>query len=198
MGDQAKGTPKETTEGGVRFGRTTVVAVAGDLLDQPVEGVVLAANRRGVLSAGAHRAFGGPEVEREAMAAAPFELGTAVVTGAAALGERGVRAVVHAVVHPALGEPASLDHIRRATAAALAAADRHKLRSLALPLLGVDSGSAAGAGPAAAAVVDELVGCLRRGVARPERVVVVGRFPDHAALAARAIDRARERLWPAP
>ena len=194
MGEQTKGDPKQSA--GVRFGRTTVVAVTGDPLEQPVEGVVLAANRRGVLGARANRAFGGPEVEREAMAGAPLELGTVVVTGSAALAHRGVRAVVHAVVHPALGAPASVDDVRRATAGALAAADRHKLRSLALPLLGADLREATDPGPVADAVVDELVGCLRRGVARPERVVVVARYPDHAVRATRAIDRARERLWP--
>lgn len=185
-------------DGGIRFGRTTIVAVAGDTLEQVADGIVVAANRRGVLGAAAHRAFGGPAVEREAMANAPLELGTAVVTGAAGLGPRGVRAVVHAVVHPALGEPARPEDVRRATAATLAAADRHKLRSLALPLLGVDAGDASDSSAAAAVLVDELVGCLRRGVARPERVVVVARYPEHAAAVSEAIGRARERLWPSP
>ncbi len=178
---------------GVRFGRTVVVTVAGDLLDQRVEAVVLAANRRGVLGPTTLRALGGPEIEREAMAAAPLELGAVVVTGAAGLEPRGIRAVVHAVVHPALGQPARIDDVRRATAAALAAADRHKLRSIAFPLLGGDDG--VDPAPLVAAIVDEAVGGLRRGVARLDRIVLVARFADHAALFAAAVDRARERSW---
>ena len=178
---------------GIRFGRTTVVAVTGELLEQQVEGVVLAANRRGVLGASAVRTLGGAEVERQAMARAPLELGTAVVTDAPGLEPRGIRAVVHAVVHPALGQPARLEDVRRATAAALEAAQRHKIRSLAFPLLGGHDGC--DPTPIVTAIVDEIVGCLRRGVARLDRIVLVARFSDHTALVTAAVDQARQRSW---
>lgn len=181
---------------GVRFGRTVVDALVGDPLDQGVECVVVAANRRGVLGTSARRAFGDGSVERSTMAAAPLDLGSVVATDPAALGARGVRVVLHAVVHPLLGEPARPEDVRRATTALLAAADRHKVHSLAMPLLGVDGHDAADPGPAVTAMIDELIGCLRRGVAHPERILVLARYPDHVDLLARAIDRARARLWP--
>ena len=185
---------------GIRFGRTVVAAVVGDLLSQETDGVVVAANRRGALAApavGVLRAAGGLEIEREAMARAPLELGSAIVTGAEGLQGCGVRAVVHAVVQPALGEAARLHDVRRATLAALLAADEHRLRSLAVPLLGVEAGLGRAADPAAVAatMVDELVGAIRRAAVRIERVVIVCRFPDHAEAATGAVLRARDRAW---
>ena len=184
---------------GIRFGRTAISAVTGDLLDQGVEAIVVAANCRGVMGAvptGGLRSLGGSEIEREAMARAPLELGSAVVTGASGLEPRGVRAVVHAVVHRALGEPARLEDIRRAVGAALVAADGRRLRSLAIPLLGVEAAAAQG-DPRRfiAAVVDEVVACLRRASLRIDRVVIVCRFADHCDLVADAVARARERSW---
>src|SRR4051794_12656643 len=96
---------------GVRFGRTLLIAGAGEVIDQPAQAVVYAANQRGVMGAGpagSIRSTGGPEVEREAMARAPLELGTAIMTGSGHLAERGISAVLHAVVIPSLGESARL------------------------------------------------------------------------------------------
>src|SRR5688572_2232284 len=72
-----------TTGSSVRFGRTLVVAVLGDPLDQAVEAVVVTANRRGVMGtgiAGAVRLAGGARIEREAMERAPLPLGSAIAT----------------------------------------------------------------------------------------------------------------------
>lgn len=191
--------------GSVRFGRTVIAVVGGDLLGQGVEAVVVAANRRGVMGAVSTlglpglRSFGGSPIEREAMRRAPLDLGSAVVTGAPGLESLGIRAVVHAVVHPALGQPARVEDVRRAVARVLVAADAHRVRSLALPLLGVETGDAAAdPGPFVHGVVDELVGCLRRGVVRLDRVTLVCRFDDHRELAAASLGRARERAWTAP
>lgn len=187
---------------GIRFGRTAIAVVRGDLLDQGVEAIVVAANRRGVMGAVSAaglpglRSFGGSEIEREAMERAPLDLGSAVVTGATGLEPLGIRAVVHAVVHPALGQPARIDDVRRAVGGVLVAAATHRVRSLAMPLLGVETGGAgAEPGPFVRGVVDELVGCLRRGVVRLDRVVLVCRFDDHRQVAAAAVGRARERAW---
>ena len=183
----------------VRFGRTAITAVTGDLLDQGVEAIVVAANCRGVMGAvpaGGLRSLGGSEIEREAMAQAPLELGSAIFTRADGLEPRGVRAVVHAVVHRRLSEPARLEDVRRAVGAALIAADGHRVRTLAVPLLGVEATAIRG-DPRRfiAAVVDETVACLRRASLRIDRVVIVCRFADHCDLVADAVARARERSW---
>ncbi len=189
-----------------RFGRTVVQVTTGDILGQDAEAIVVAANRRGVLGPLATpgltglRSLGGSAIEREAMASAPLDLGTAVVTGASGLEERGIRAVVHAVVHPALGERGRIEHVRRAVPAAMIAASRHKLRSLAMPLLGVESLAArADVEAMTTALVEEMVGSLRRSIVRLDRVVIVCRFDEQVAVVEQALTRARERVWiPAP
>jgi O-acetyl-ADP-ribose deacetylase (regulator of RNase III) len=184
-----------------RFGRTVVAVAVGDLLGQNAEAIVVAANRRGVLgplaTAGLSglRSLGGSEIEREAMALAPLELGTAVVTAAPGLEERGVHHVVHAVVHPALGERARIEDVRRAVPATLMAASRNRLRTLAMPLLGVESLSIQADVDAVAAVVEELVGVLRRSVLRLDRVTIVCRFDEQADSVVTALARARQRVW---
>lgn len=185
---------------GVRFGRTVIGCAVGDAFGQDTEAVVLAATRRGLLgtavSAGL-RSRGAGEIERLAMAAAPLALGTALVTGAPGLDSLGVRAIVHASVHSDLGEAARIEDIRRAVAAVFAAAESAHWRSVALPLLGLD-GAVVVPSPAERlvdAIVDELVGCLRRGSSRPDRVVLVARSPEHATIADRVLARARRRLW---
>ena len=185
-----------------RFGRTIVSVAVGDLLGQEAEVIVVAANRRGVLGPLATpglsglRSLGGSEIEREAMSLAPLELGTAVMTGASGLEERGIRAVVHAVIHPALGERARIEDVRRAVPAALTAASQSRLRTVAMPLLGVESLAAkADVDAMVAAVVDELVGSLRRAIPRLDRLTIVCRFDEHADTVEAALAKARERVW---
>jgi O-acetyl-ADP-ribose deacetylase (regulator of RNase III) len=156
--------------------------------------IVVAANRRGVLGPLATpglsglRSLGGSEIEREAMSLAPLDLGTAVVTGASGLEERGIRAVVHAVVHPALGERARIEDVRRAVPAALTAVSKSPL--------GVESLAAkADVDAMVAAVVDELVGSLRRSIRRLDRLTIVCRFVEHAETVEAALAKARERVW---
>jgi O-acetyl-ADP-ribose deacetylase len=187
---------------GFRFGRTIVSVAVGDLLGQEAELIVVAANRRGVLGPLATpglsglRSLGGSDIEREAMSLAPLELGTAVMTGASGLEERGIRAVVHAVIHPALGERARIEDVRRAVPAALTQASQSRLRTLAMPLLGVESLAAkADVDAMVAAVVDELVGSLRRTMPRVDRVTIVCRFAEHADAVEAALAKARERVW---
>ncbi len=186
----------------MRFGRTWVLAVVGDLLEQPVEAIVYPANRRGVMGAlpgpgfVGFRSLGGSEIEREAMAHAPLDLGTALVTSAPGLEERGISAVIHAVVHRALGEAPRAEDVRRAIAAIVAAIDRDRLHSVAIPLLGVEGAAVRDEPePVITAIVDELIGCLRRMPARLDLIVIACRFQDHAALVRTALARARERLW---
>ena len=185
-----------------RFGRTVVSAAIGDILGQNAEAIVLAANQRGFLGPLATpglsglRSLGGSEIEREAMARAPLDLGTSVVTGASGLEVLGIRAVLHAVVHPALGERARLEHVRRVAPGLLQAASQHGLRSIAMPLLGVESLAAKSDVEAmVATLVDELVGSLRRSIPRVDRVTLVCRFDEHVDIVEAALVRARERIW---
>lgn len=186
----------------IRFGRTAVFAVVGDVLSQGADAVVIPANRRGVMGAISTpglvglRSLGGSEIEREAMARAPLELGTAIVTGAAGLESRGVEHVIHAAVHRALGESARIEDVRRGVAAALVAADRARVRTLALPPLGVDSGPGrTNPGPYFDVLVEEIVAALRRSTLRLDAVIVACRFPDHAQAIREAFSRSRDRTW---
>jgi O-acetyl-ADP-ribose deacetylase (regulator of RNase III) len=185
-----------------RFGRTVVVVAVGDVLSQETEGVIIAANQRGVLGPlptsglSGLRSLGGSAIERAAMARAPLELGTALVTPATGLEERGILGVIHAVVHPALGERARIEHVRRAAPAVLAAAATARLRSIAVPLLGVESRTPPpDVEDMVAALVDELVGGLRRSEPRIHQVVLVCRFLEQANVVEAALSRARQRVW---
>lgn len=184
------------------FGRTLVTVAVGDLLGQDAEMIVLPANRRGVLGPLATpglnglRSLGGSEIEREAMLQAPLDLGTAILTSAAGLSERGVAAVIHAAVHPALGERARPEYIRRAVPAVLKVASAAPHFTLALPLLGVDP--AAGPDDTQAAIstlVNELIATLRRSYPRIDRIIIVCRFETQAILVRQALWQARERSW---
>src|SRR5690606_6988420 len=126
------------SEPGVRFGRTVVIPSADSLFSHQVDAIVAPANRRGVMgvgTAGLVRLEGGQDIEREAMAHAPLILGTAVVTTSGKLAARGTRAIIHAVVADALGSPTREQTIRDATTAVLEAADKARVRSLAMPAL---------------------------------------------------------------
>ncbi|MGH2618804.1 MAG: hypothetical protein ACRDJC_26545, partial [Thermomicrobiales bacterium] len=102
----------------------------------------------------------------------------------------------HAVVHPALGERARIEHVRRAVPAAVQVASVARLRSVAMPLLGVESLAAkADVDAMIVALVEELVGSLRRSLPRVDRVTIVCRFTEQADAVEAALARARERVW---
>lgn len=184
------------------FGRTVVTVAVGDILAQGAEMIVLPANRRGVLGAlstpglSGLRSLGGSDIEREAMALAPLDLGTAVLTGAAGLSERGVAAVIHAAVHPALGERARPEYVRRAVPAVLNIASAAPHYTLALPLLGVDSAASPDDTQAAiSTLVNELIAALRRSYPRIDQIIMTCRFDAQALLVRQALWQARERSW---
>jgi O-acetyl-ADP-ribose deacetylase (regulator of RNase III) len=188
-----------------RFGRTVVAVTLGDLLGQDAEAIVLAANRRGVLGPLATpgliglRSLGGSEIEREAMAQAPLDPGTAIVTGASGLEQLGIKAVIHAVIHPALGERARIEDVRRAVPAILQLASERRQRTVAMPLLGVESLAAeADVEAMVTALVEELVRSLRRSMPRVDRVLIVCRFAEQASAVEQALALARERVWVRP
>lgn len=190
---------EQSDEDGIRFGRTLIRTVAGELTAQPVDAIACPANRRGVMGAGAAgavRLAGGMEVEREAMAAAPLTMGTAMATTAGDLAARGVRVVLHAVVSDRLGAPTREDIVQQATADVLRLADRQRLRSLALPPIGAGLGP--GRLPTARVwelMIEEIVAYLRRFTSRLERIILVTRFPDEAEEVTRLLRVAREHWW---
>jgi O-acetyl-ADP-ribose deacetylase (regulator of RNase III) len=190
------------TTGGIRFGRTVVDAVVGELIDQPVQAIIYPANSRGIMGAGSAnsvRFAGGAEVERAVMELAPLDLGTAVATTSGRLGERAIEAVIHAVLVPNLGDAPRWTVVLRALESALTAATTARLHTLAMPLLGVSAEA-----PdeeridAAQGLIDVVVRYIRRPATRIDRVIVVSRFEDDRASLVDAIVRARARIWTSP
>lgn len=185
-----------------RFGRTVIEAVLGELVDQPVQAIIYPANSRGLMgtgSASSVRFAGGPDVERAAMELAPIDLGEAVVTTSGRLQERGIEAVIHAVIMPSLGETPREPVVLRALDSALAAATANRLRTLAMPLLGISAEAPAEERvELTQALVDVVVRYIRRPDTRINHVVIVSRFEDDLASLSGAIARAKQRLWAPP
>jgi O-acetyl-ADP-ribose deacetylase len=159
---------------------TDVWVWQGDITAADTEAIVNAANNEGWLGsgvAGAIRRAAGDQVEAEAVAQAPWPVGDAVRTGPGRLGDRGVKAILHAAAM-APGRPASADAVGRATAAALRLAAAEGLTSVALPALGTGVG---GVGLEAAAAA--MGAAVRDHADRPTPVTtVVFALYDQAAL----------------
>lgn len=117
----------------------TVSILEGDITARSVDAIVNAANSAfwmGAGVAGAIKARGGPQIEREAMAQGPVQPGEAVVTSAGALP---AAHVIHAAV---MGQDlrTTAPFIRAATASALALAASRGFTSVAFPALGTGVG----------------------------------------------------------
>ena len=113
--------------------------VEGDIAALDVDAVANAANNAlwmGAGVAGALKRAGGEEIEREAVAKGPIEVGDAVATGA---GRLPARWVIHGAV---MGQDlrTSADLIERTTSSVLRVADELGARSLALPAFGTGVG----------------------------------------------------------
>jgi O-acetyl-ADP-ribose deacetylase (regulator of RNase III) len=150
---------------------TTVRIVEGDLLEQPAEVIVNAWNRNVIpwwllAMTGVSRAIkrrAGVAPFRELARHGPMPLGTAVLTGA---GELPFRAIIHVAGIDLLwraSERSVRDSVRHAVDLAVAGG----LRSLALPLIGAQSGKM-GEARSEVIILDELA---RRDV--PLEVLVV-------------------------
>jgi O-acetyl-ADP-ribose deacetylase len=123
-------------------GQLEVLIWVGDITELEVDAIVNAANNQGWLGsgvAGAIRRTAGDQVEREAVAQGPWEVGGAVRTGPGRLGDRGVRAIIHAAAMGS-GVRASAGSVAAATTAALDLAASEGLESIALPALGTGVG----------------------------------------------------------
>ena len=113
--------------------------VEGDITTLAVDAIANAANDHlwmGAGVAGAIKRAGGEEIEREAAAKGPIEVGDAVATGA---GRLRARWVIHAAV---MGQDlvTSSGAIRRATRRTLELADELGAESVALPAFGTGVG----------------------------------------------------------
>jgi O-acetyl-ADP-ribose deacetylase (regulator of RNase III) len=113
--------------------------VEGDITQLGVDAIANAANDQlwmGMGVAGAIKRAGGEEIEREAMALGPIEVGDAVATGA---GRLPARYVIHGA---AMGQDlrTTAELVRRTTRRCLEVADELGLRSLALPAFGTGVG----------------------------------------------------------
>jgi O-acetyl-ADP-ribose deacetylase (regulator of RNase III) len=161
-------------------GATAVWVWQGDITAADTQAIVNAANNEGWLGsgvAGAIRRAAGDQVEAEAVAQGPWPVGDAVRTGPGRLGDRGVKAILHAAAM-APGRPASAAAVGSATAAALRLAAAEGLTSVALPALGTGVG---GVGLEAAAAA--MGAAVRDHAAGPTPVTrVVFALYDQAAL----------------
>ncbi|MEZ5126200.1 MAG: macro domain-containing protein [Thermoleophilia bacterium] len=120
-------------------GKTALEIFAGDITTLHLDAIANAANSElwmGAGVAGAIKHVGGEIIEQEAMRQGPVEIGAVVVTGGHALP---AKHVLHAVVM-GVDLQTSGEAIKTATYNALAAAERHKLRSLAMPAFGTGVG----------------------------------------------------------
>ena len=112
----------------------------GDIAQLDVDAIANAANNRlwmGAGVAGAIKRAGGEEIEREAIALGPIEVGEAVATGA---GRLKARHVIHGAV---MGQDfrTNADLVGRTTRRCLEVADELGARSLALPAFGTGVGA---------------------------------------------------------
>jgi O-acetyl-ADP-ribose deacetylase (regulator of RNase III) len=113
--------------------------VEGDISQLDVDAIANAANDQlwmGAGVAGAIKRAGGSEIESEAMAQGPVEVGEVVVTGG---GNLKARNVIHGAV---MGQDlrTSAELVKRATRRVLEVADELGARSVALPAFGTGVG----------------------------------------------------------
>lgn len=181
------------------FGRVSIRAVIGELIEQPATAIVYAANERGMMEAatpGSIRQAAGAEIEREAMTQAPHAPGSVFVTGSGRLATRGIETIFHLVLAGMLGEPPRRDLLARTLAQALTLAEQQRIRVIAIPLLGasIDS-SEEDRLEVATLIVDTIVSHLRRTPSRFDAMLVVSRFADDLPLITAALEQARRRSW---
>lgn len=113
---------------------TLLELLEGDITELEVDALVNAANEELILGSGVAGAIllkGGDTIQAECLRIGGAAVGTAVMTGA---GELKAKRVIHAV-GPRMGEGDEDRKLSSAVRSALALADRHGLKSLALPAI---------------------------------------------------------------
>jgi O-acetyl-ADP-ribose deacetylase (regulator of RNase III) len=160
----------------VRIGQTAIETQKGDISQAQVEAIVNAANNHlwmGGGVAGALKRAGGIEIEAEAMAKGPVEIGAAVVTSAGSLP---AKYVIHAAV---MGQDLQTNrsNISKATRNSLIQARDLKVGSIAFPALGTGVGGFP-ADDAADAMISECVSFVQGGSATLLRKILFVLFSD--------------------
>ena len=118
----------------VPMDHTQLEILEGDVTAQDVEAIVNPANEKLQLQSGVSAAIrekGGPSIQEECNRIGGTPVGTAVMTGA---GHLKVKRVIHAV-GPRMGEGDEDKKLASAVRSALALADRHGMKSIALPAI---------------------------------------------------------------
>jgi O-acetyl-ADP-ribose deacetylase (regulator of RNase III) len=157
----------------------------GDLTVLFVDAIVNPANTGGSMGggvAGAIKRAGGDVIEKQARAAAPIALGTAVATEAGALPNL---FVIHA---PTVDKPAgtsSPDMIKAAVSAALAEAERVEAQTIAIPGMGTGVGGVP-FGDASRAVVEGICAHGTKGISD---IILIDRDEKMAEAFVTALER---------
>ena len=127
----------------IQLNGTQLELLAGNITTLGVEAVVNTANEKLDLDSAVAKLIleaGGPSIRKECERIGGTAVGTAVITGA---GDLDAKHVIHAV-GPQMGEGDEDRKLSSAVRSALALADRHGLRSIAVPAVATpDSGIAA-------------------------------------------------------
>ncbi|NOZ58092.1 MAG: macro domain-containing protein [Euryarchaeota archaeon] len=165
-----------------------ITVVRGDITEVEAEAIVNPSNSYGVMGGGVALAIkrrGGEEIEREAMAKAPIDVGRAVVTTA---GRLKARAVIHASTMQRPAQRIGVEEVRLATRAALREASKHGFRSIAFPGMGTGVGGVP-VEEAAKAMLEEILHHLSQE-ALPERVILVAFDEELFSAFKRALEEA--------
>jgi len=118
----------------IQLNGTRLELLEGDITELVLDAIVNPANEKlelGTGVAGAIREKGGPLIQKECDRIGGTAVGTAVITGA---GDLPIKHVLHAV-GPRMGEGDEDRKLASAVRASLALADRHGLKSIAIPAI---------------------------------------------------------------
>lgn len=116
-----------------------IIVMEGDILGAEVECIAVSGNSQGKMGggvSGAVRAAAGPEVEQAAEDLATIRVGTAVLLPSYRLAARRVRHVAYAAVMAQPIDSTNAAVVSKAILSLLVNANRRKLRSIAIPLMG--------------------------------------------------------------
>jgi len=125
---------KQELKLGLKMNNTQLDLVEGDITELDVEAIVNPANTKLLLGggvAGTIKRRGGPTIQEECNRIGGTAVGTAVMTGG---GKLRAKHVIHAV-GPKMGEGDEDKKLSSAVRACLALADRHGLKSIAMPAI---------------------------------------------------------------
>lgn len=117
-----------------------IVVKKGDITEEECDAAVNPANSFGLMGGGVALAIkikGGEEIEKEAMAKAPIQVGKAIATTA---GNLKCKYIIHSPTMQSPAQKIPLENVRLATKAALELARKLKVKSIAFPGMGTGVG----------------------------------------------------------